>query len=127
MRRRYFILAGTAVAVAAVIALAALAGAVYQRIKPWGRIAPAQVETEIRDHLPSGSSRAEVAAYLDHKGIEHSYISDNSYPQKHNYEVAIMRNTAFQSPIRTDIQIYFNFDADLRLVSYSVKEIYTGP
>jgi hypothetical protein len=127
VRKQNIIMAGTAVAVCAVIALAALVGVAYERTRPWGRIAPARIETDIRNHLPIGSSRAEIAAYLDKKGIEHSYISENNYARNSNCEVAIIRNTAFNSPVRTDIQIHFNFNRDLRLASYSVKEIYTGP
>jgi len=91
------------------------------------RVVPAQVENDIHDHLPIGSSRIEVAAFLDDRKIEHSYIGESTNSDHCNCEIALVRNTAFRWPIRSDIQIYFMFDTKLKLVSYSVKEIYTGP
>jgi hypothetical protein len=82
----------------------------------------ADTEKDLREHLPVGSSRSDVAAYLDQRGIEHSHIGSNQI------EVAMIRDIAKGGLVRTDIQIVFKFDGtDTRLVSYSVHEVLTGP
>lgn len=121
MKKRQFIIAvGTLVAIASLIALACLARVVYQQNRPWGRVTPAKVERDLQNHVPIGSTRAEVAAYLDSRGISHSTTSGDR-------EQAIMRDTAFGSPVHTDIEISFRFDERQKLTTYSVREINTGP
>jgi hypothetical protein len=119
-QRQFIIVAGTLVAIASLIALAYLARVVYEQNRPWGRVTPAKVERELQKHVPIGSTRAEVAAYLDAKGIAHSAALGNR-------EQAIMRDTALGSPVRTDIEMSFSFDERQKLTSYAVREIYTGP
>jgi hypothetical protein len=127
MRKRYLFRAAAVVAVTAVALLGALAVNIYLRTRPWVRITAAQVESDIRDHLPIGSSRAEVATYLDSNNIPHSYVSDDKYAGPGNYELALIRDTASSGIVMVSIQIRFNFDSKLRLLSYSVQEVYTGP
>jgi hypothetical protein len=127
MRKRNLIRAATVLAVTVVVLLGALAVDIYLRTRPWVRITTAQVESDIRDHLPIGSSRAEVATYLDSKKIAHSYVSDDKYAGPGNYEIALIRDTASSGFVMASIQIHFNFDSKLKLVSYSVHQVYTGP
>ncbi len=122
MRMRYFIFG-----VAIIIFLGALAGVIRQRTMQRVRNFPAEVEKDIRDHLPIGSSRAEVTAYLDDQRISHSYVSESAELEHSNYELATIRVAAYRWPVRTEIQIYFNFDDKQKLVSYSVQEVSTGP
>ena len=119
-RRKFIIVTGTLVVIASLIALACLAKVVYQHNKPWGRVTPAKVERDLQNHLPIGSTRAEVAAYLDSKGIPHSAVAVHR-------EQAIMRDTALGSPVRTDIEMSFTFDERQKLTAFAVREIYTGP
>lgn len=119
-RRKFIIVTGTLVVIASLIALACLARVVYQQNKPWGRVRPAKVERDLQHHVPIGSTRAEVAAYLDGRGIPHSATVGNG-------EQAMIRDTALGSTVRTNIEMIFSFDERQRLTSYSVREIYTGP
>jgi hypothetical protein len=111
MRKRYF-----AVTIATMVVLGICGDIAYQR---WARIPPSKVEQEIRDHVRVGTSRDEVVAYLDSKKLTHFYVG--------NSEFALVAGAKYQFPVRTDIQIRFNFDRNLTLVSYSVKEIHTEP
>jgi hypothetical protein len=82
----------------------------------------ADTEKDLREHLPVGSSRSDVAAYLDQRGIQHSHIASNQT------EIAMIRDVTKGGLVRTDIQIVFKFDGtDTKLVSYSVHEVFTGP
>jgi len=78
-------------------------------------------EKVIREHLLVGSSRSDVGAYLDKRGIEHSHIGDGT-------EIAVIRGGAKYAVVKTDIRVVFKFDdTDTKLVSYSVGEHLTGP
>ena len=120
------------VVIAAVVVLAALTLGISLRgrhVKP--RTDVASTERDIKEHLPIGSPRAQVTAYLDERKLQHSYTSTlkelPDYRYKHT-EMAIIRDVSKQSLFRTDIQIEFRFDdSDQRLLGYSVKEIVTGP
>jgi hypothetical protein len=91
----------------------------------------AAVEKDIREHLPIGSSRAEVATFLDQRKILHSYIGElkdlPNYENAHT-ETAIIPDVAEKGIFKSDIQILFKFDdTDTKLVRYSVREIVKGP
>ena len=88
----------------------------------------AKVYRDIRDHLPIGSSRADVAAYLDQRGIPHSYVADSKeVPEYAHMEMAMIRAASRGWLIRGDIHIVFHFDDQDRLSKYEVTEIFTGP
>ena len=89
------------------------------------------IERDIHEHLPIGRSRAEVAAYLDERKIQHSYTGElkdvPGYRYNHS-EVAIIHDISQSGILKSDVQIIFKFDeADAKMISYSVKEIVTGP
>jgi hypothetical protein len=89
----------------------------------------ASVERDIQEHLPIGSSRAEVSAFLDQRKITHSHVGhEPAAPESSNTEMAMIRGVSQKGVVRGDIQILLKFDAaDSKLVSYTVKEIFTGP
>ena len=116
---------GIVLIVAALILLAACF--VYQQTRRRVRLTVAQVENDIRSHVPVGSSRDDVAAFLDTRKFLHSYKSEDKYDVDRNCEVALIPNTATKWPFRTDIQIYFYFDKQMKLTGYSVSEFQTGP
>jgi hypothetical protein len=115
------------VAIAVIVVLGACAAVVLHKDKYQVRITKVQVEQDIRAHLPIGSSRKEVAAYLDSNRFPHSYIEDLMYSKCKSCEIALIRDTAHNWLIRTDIQLEFRFDQAGRLASYSMQEINTGP
>ena len=96
------------------------------------------VENDIRGHLPTGSSKADVIAYLDQRNIPHSWFQKGAV--SHDGRVLIPNNHTERGTIRdvrsdgfifkrlVSIQIDFKFDdSDSKLVSYSVREVYKGP
>jgi len=96
------------------------------------------VENDIRTHLPVGSSKADVIAYLDQRKIGHSWLEEgkvsltgNVVVSNSHTEVALIpdvRKEGFSFKVIVSIQINFKFDAsDSKLVSYSVREVYKGP
>lgn len=99
------------------------------------KITVSTVKSDIQAHLPIGSSKADVIGYLDQQKIPHSWLqkgevsSDGKIviPNSHTEE-ALIRNVATNGMVRTDIQIDFKFDDnDSKLISYAVREVYTGP
>ncbi len=95
----------------------------------WTRVTVAQVEADTRRHLPIGSPRQQVAAYLDARKIVHSFLGGDLYQNTPDYncEVALIPQTASSGLITTDIQIISKFDNAMKLVSYTVREINKGP
>lgn len=96
------------------------------------------VESDIRAHLPIGSSKAEVVAFLDQRKIRHTWLQKaegasngkTAFPNRHT-EVAWISNVrkeGFFFKTYVSIQIEFKFDdTDSKLVSHSVQEVYKGP
>lgn len=122
MRRALIIIA--VVAAAIVVMALAFRG---RRVK--NKTDVASVQKDIREHLPIGSSRAEVSAFLDQRKISHSHVSQvPEAPENSHTEMAMIRGVSENGGIRGDIQIVFKFDdTDTKLVGYSVREIFTGP
>lgn len=109
-----------------VVVLGALAAVVNQRTRFSVRITVAQVETDIRAHLPLGSSKEEVESYLTRNQFPHSYTGKTPHAQC-NCESALVPDTGHNWLIKTDIQVQFDFDEDGKLTRYSAREINTGP
>jgi hypothetical protein len=122
MRRALIILA---VVVAAVVVMALA----FKGRQMKSKTDVASVQKDIREHLPIGSSRAEVSAFLDQRKISHSHVSQvPEVPENNHTEMAMIRGVSENRGIRGDIQIVFKFDDnDAKLVGYSVREIFTGP
>lgn len=79
-----------------------------------------QQAREILDReLPLGTSRSKVKEFLEHKGWSHSDEGSKTY--------ALVRDASHTFIVRTDIQIRFLFDSEEKLVSYEIKDLFTGP
>lgn len=111
------------------ILIVALAAGVIQRTRQVQVTTDAaRVEADVREHLPAGSSRAEVASFLDQRGIQHSYVDDSkSAPEYNHTEMAMIRGASRSWLIRGDIQILFKFDDQGRLIKHTVQPIFAGP
>src|SRR5690348_11209379 len=78
--------------------------------------AAAELVIEIREHLPIGTSRSEVEAYLDRKGVPHSYIPDlKGSPEYQHTEMAMVGGTSRTWLVRGDTQLLFKFNNQDRL------------
>lgn len=113
-----------------VAAVSCFVGAVWldiHRVKPYVRITKDQVASDVRQHLPLGSSRKQVEEFLGSKGIEHSYVPESpDMPEYSNADMCLIRDAAHTWFIRTDIQLVFSFDNQERLNKIVIKEINTG-
>jgi len=111
------------------VALASIAiGLLYKRRGPIVATDIPNVEREIRDDLPKGTPRSQVEAYLDAKGIQHSYVDQSKEaPEYTRTEMAMIRGASRSWLVRGDIQILFKFDENGNLTSRSVRQINTGP
>lgn len=100
----------------------------------------AQTEKQLDRDIPTGSTRADVEAWLKGKGIESSYTEgpDAHYSSIINEEVpdtsaykgvtaAIIRDTDQSFLVTGSIQIYFLYGPDGRLAKRIVRWIGTGP
>jgi hypothetical protein len=113
----------------ALMALAGLVvGMIYRARRAKATVDVANVENDVRAHLPVGTSRGEVASYLDQRAIQHSYTEESKQtPEYSRTEMAMIRGVSRTWLVRGDIQILFRFDDHGRLTNYSVQEIFTGP
>ena len=95
----------------------------------WTRVTAAQVDADIKEYVPIGSSREQVAAYLDAQKIVHSFLGGDLYQNTADYncEVALVPHAASSGLVTTDIQIVFRFDQAMKLESYNLREIHKGP
>lgn len=103
-------------------------GMIYKIRQPKATTNIAQIEKDIREHLPVGTSKTEVEAYLDQRGVPHSYTAESKgNPEYQHTEAALIRGTSRTWLVRGDTQILFKFDSQDRLIDYKVQEIFTGP
>jgi len=103
-------------------------GMIYKIWQPKGTTDIAQVEKDIREHLPIGTSRTEVEAFLDQIAMPRFYTGDSKqFPEYEHTEAAMIRGTSRTWLVRGDTQILFKFDNQDRLIDYKVREIVTGP
>jgi hypothetical protein len=111
------------------IILGALAVAIMHKIRqPEATTDITQVEKDIGEHLPAGTPRKDVEAYLDQRGIPHSYTAESKeFPEYRHTEAAMIRATSRTWLIRVDTQILFKFDNQDRLIDYRMHEFATGP
>jgi hypothetical protein len=95
------------------------------------------VESDIRAHLPIGSPKIDVIAFLDQRKIRHAWLQKaegasngtTAFPNSHT-EIGYIPNVRKDGLIfKTYVSIQINFkfdDADSKLVSYTVQEVYKG-
>src|SRR5258708_25511352 len=80
------------------------------------------VKAQVIAKVPVGSTASQVIQYLDSAKCEHSdYLNDKKEIR------AIMRNSSRTVLIKGSIQLRFQFDANEKLESIEVKEVFTGP
>jgi hypothetical protein len=116
------------------IGIALLVGAgiagirVYTERRARATVDMASVEEDIRQHISIGTSRRDVEAYLDQKGVPHSYTDESKeFPEYRHTEGAMIPETTRSPLVKADIQILFRFDNRDALVDYKLQEIFTGP
>jgi hypothetical protein len=115
-------------ALALMVLAGLVVGMIYRTRRAEATVDVAKVEKDVRAHLPVGTSRGEVASYLDQRGIQHSYIEESKLASEYNRtEMAMIRGVSRTWLVRGDIQILFRFDDHGRLINYSTREIFTGP
>ena len=105
------------------------------------------VESDVRAHLPIGSSKAQVDAYLDERKIRHSWlISGDQFPgnptidpdtglpipagptEEAVIKIENARTNSYEIVIEEAIAIDFKFDATKsKMIDFSVQELLTGP
>src|SRR6185436_9715456 len=84
----------------------------------------------ISTQLPVGSSKSQVAAFLDSRGIRHSEMKDQfEYDDAHQYRKfrimsASIRRDSFWT--KSQVLMIFYFDDSERLTKYDVKNVNTG-
>jgi hypothetical protein len=101
---------------------------IYKVRQPKSTTDIAGVEKDIREHLPVGTSRTEVEAYLDQKRLPHWYTAESKqFPEYQHTETAMIGGTSRTWLVRGDTQILFKFDAQDRLIDHKMQEIFTGP
>jgi hypothetical protein len=115
-------------AVSLIILTGLAVGMIYKILRPKATADIARVEKDIREHLPVGTSRTEVEAYLDQKRLPHWYTGESKQlPEYQHTETAMIGGTSRTWLVRGDTQILFKFDNQDRLIDYKVQEIFTGP
>ncbi len=93
------------------------------------------VEKDIQEHLPIGSSKADVIAFLDQRKYPHSWLQNGvigqfGSPNFPSEEALIpdVRTEGHLFKVIVSIQMEFVFDeGGSKLIDYSVHEVYKGP
>jgi len=123
-RNMSWVLAGL-LAVVTIGSLAWYELAIHSNVTP--RVTVEDVKKQLAANAPIGTSRAAVESYLSSQSIPHSFVDSPKYPNERRVEMALFQNTARSWMVRGDIQIRFQFDESDKLLSYSVREVFTGP
>ncbi len=81
-------------------------------------------------NLPVGSSKSEVARFLDSRKISHSDIQEhNEFDEEHRWvKFRIMTASIRSNHLWSKSQVYmvFYFDESDHLTKYDVKNVHTG-
>lgn len=103
------------------------------------KMSSAEIERQIREQLPTGSTREQVDAYLVANKIRHKMgwqpVPDGAGMTKLDEHmegaliVGIRKSRTLSSMVvRTDLEVQFKFDdKDLKLIDCTFREVYTGP
>lgn len=84
----------------------------------------------IGDQLPIGSTKTQVATFLDSRSISHSDIQEDFELDKEQRRIktrimtASIRHKSFWS--KSQVYMVFYFDNSDRLTKYDVKNVYTS-
>lgn len=111
-----------------VVVAGLVARSIYTKRQARVTVDIASVGKDIGEHLPIGTPRSDVEAYLEQKGVPHSYTDEWKGSSEYDHtEAAMFRETSKSWLVRGDIHILFKFDNRDRLVDYKIQEIFTGP
>ena len=78
-----------------------------------------QLKETLNRELPEGTSKANVRQSLDRRGWSHTDVGSNIK--------TMIRDAGHNFLVRTDIQIQFSFTPEGKLLSYELKDYFTGP
>ncbi|MFY9561839.1 MAG: hypothetical protein WAQ52_16515 [Terriglobales bacterium] len=82
----------------------------------------------VEQNLPIGTAKGDVERFLDSHNVEHSFVADSQFPAERNTIVAFVRNNNDGGIVRkAGVQMKFTLDNNQRLISYTSREIFTGP
>lgn len=90
-------------------------------------MAQGQADALVRRGLPLGASVSQVKAWLDMMKIEHSGYGPHHVGGTDGVVTSIVRDTHRSFLISSEIQVIFIFNRQPRLISYSAREVLTGP
>ena len=111
----------------ALLALVVGVGIAYERTQRRASRST-EVENQLRRDLHTGMSRAEIEAYLNQNGIEHSYVE--KFDKGKSVERTVIARIRDRSTglvlVKVDVGIQFKFDEAGRLTSYTVEEFLIG-
>ena len=126
--KKLTLLAFALVMLIVVLGVALVRGFIYRTRGVQVKVDVAKVEKDVREHLPIGTSRADVESFLNERRIQHSFV-ERSWPgpEPSPKELALIPDSSSSWLTRGSIQLVFDFDNHDKLVRYSVKEIFTGP
>lgn len=86
------------------------------------RLTLAEVDQRVAGALPAGAGRARVLSILDSLKVEHS-----DFDEKTRMIVAVVPDSAKRGIVTRSFHFTFVFDSTGKLVSHTVKELFTGP
>ena len=78
-----------------------------------------QLKEMLNREVPEGTSKASVRQFLHRKGWPHADDGSNIR--------TMIRDAAHSLLVRTDIQIVFLFAPQGKLISYEIKDYFSGP
>lgn len=86
-----------------------------------------QIESQIKKEIPTGSTKAQVVAFLDSHGYEHSanYKPELYYNKTKTINASVPKKS-YGILTEGKIHITLVFDNDNKLANYKVEEILTG-
>ncbi len=102
------------------------------------RFSPEDARNSIRRNLPIGATEADVTAYLDARGaehtpIEHEHVADSSAGAHSTERYTIFARFRNVCPhlipnfVTCDTTVTFYLDSDRGLVDFFAREQFTGP
>ena len=118
----------------AILALVLALAAAYGSKHVWRSATVADVQQQIGQAVPVGTTPDKIIEYLDTHGLEHSPVQPpaSNWISGHKYAdvpiiLATKMNTARNLRMHEDMQIVFVFDSEYRLSHFDVFPVQTGP
>ena len=93
-----------------------------------GQLSIEEVNVQLEKDLKFGNDRSVVEAYLDRRGIPHSYkAASKDDLDERGVILAMLRDPLQRGLIAEDFQLHFWFTPDGKLIGYKVEKVFTGP